>query len=74
MMGEELKSSTREDELNHLLDYMVHHTRHHNEELAELADSVREEHPDLYELIHEACQQSEAACTTLEKALALLKE
>lgn len=73
MMDEELKSTTREEELNHLLDCMVHHTRHHNEELAELADSVKAEHPDLYALIQEACRQSEAACLSLEKALALLK-
>ncbi|WP_167849927.1 hypothetical protein [Galactobacillus timonensis] len=51
---------------------MLQLNRHHNEELNELADSLKEAYPDLSSLIHEACMQFEAGCGLLDQALSRL--
>ena len=53
-----------------LLKYMADHTRHHNEELHELAHSVSGE---AEELIHEACDVFSTGIEKLDRAIALLK-
>ena len=53
-----------------LLKYMADHTRHHSEELHELAHSVSGE---AAELIHEACGCFSGGIEKLDRAIALLK-
>ena len=54
-----------------LLNYMADHTRHHNEELHDIAHSLDGE---AEELIHSACDSFAQGIESLDTALALLKE
>ena len=53
-----------------LLQYMADHTRHHEEELHDLAHSTS---PEAEALIHEACDFFSSGIEKLDAALALLK-
>lgn len=72
MDGETGFCAEKREELHHLLDYMLQLNRHHNEELNELADSLKEAYPDLSSLIHEAFMQFEAGRVFLDQALSRL--
>ena len=65
----ELGSHSRE-EAQALLQYMADHTRHHNEELQEIARSLGGE---AEELITAACSSFAAGIEKLDAALAALK-
>ena len=54
-----------------LLNYMTEHTRHHNEELHDIAHSLGGE---AEELIHSACDSFADGIERLDAALAMLKE
>ena len=58
------------EELLALLQYMADHTRHHAEELHELAHSAP---AGAQELIHSACDSLYAGTQKLDEALSILK-
>ena len=55
-----------------LLRYMLHHNRHHAEELHELAHNVPD--GEAHTLLHRAVDQLNESSDSLERALALLEE
>ena len=59
------------EEVLALLKYMADHTRHHAEELHELAHSAG---GDAEQLIHDACESFQSGIAKLKEALRLLKK
>ena len=56
-------------ELIALIDYMIHHNEHHNEELKELASSLKDISQGAYAKVEEAINEFKKGNLALEEAL-----
>lgn len=56
-------------ELTALIDYMIHHNEHHNEELVELSSSLKGMNEDACEKVEEAIGHFKKGNLALEEAL-----
>ena len=56
-------------ELTALIDYMIHHNEHHNEELMELASSLKEVNEGAYAKVMDAINEFKKGNLALSEAL-----